>query len=192
MKLVFATQNPGKLREVRELLEPQYEVIGLQDLENFEEVVESEPTLEGNARLKAHAIWHQYGLSCFSDDTGLEIDALAGKPGVLSARYAGMSKNDDANMKKVLTKLKGKTDRGAQFRTAIVLLIEGQEYTFEGIVRGHIAQHKLGKEGFGYDPIFVPEGFDRSFAQMTAQEKNEISHRGKAIMKLRKFLLERA
>ena len=189
MKLVFATHNAGKLREVKELIGHKYEVIGLSELDDFEEIPENEPTLEGNALIKARAVWDKYGLACFSDDTGLEIDALGGAPGVFSARYAGPSKDSEANMAKVLEKLRGKEDRNAQFRTAVALILDGKEHVFEGIIRGKIATSKTGDLGFGYDPIFIPEGHSRSFAQMDNAEKNQMSHRGRAIAKLVEFLV---
>jgi XTP/dITP diphosphohydrolase len=189
MKLVFATHNAGKLREVKELIGYKYEVIGLSELDDLEEIPENEPTLEGNALVKARTIWNKYGLSCFSDDTGLEIDALGGAPGVYSARYAGESKDPEQNMAKVLKELTDKEDRSAQFRTAVALIVDGQEHVFEGVVRGSIAKEKSGAQGFGYDPIFIPEGYDISFAEMDNAKKNSMSHRGRAIAKLVDFLL---
>lgn len=189
MKLVFATHNAGKLREVKELIGHKYEVIGLSELDDLEEIPENEPTLEGNALIKARTVWNKYGLGCFSDDTGLEIDALDGAPGVYSARYAGPTKDAEANMAKVLEQLAGKEQRMAQFRTAVALIIEGKEYVFEGTIRGRIATKKTGNLGFGYDPIFIPEGHSRSFAQMENAEKNQMSHRGRAIARLVDFLV---
>ena len=189
MKLVFATHNAGKLREVKELIGHKYEVIGLSELDDLEEIPENEPTLEGNALVKARTIWNKYGLACFSDDTGLEIDALGGAPGVISARYAGESKDPELNMAKVLKELSNKEDRSAQFRTAVALIVDGNEHLFEGIVRGKIAKEKSGSKGFGYDPIFIPEGYDISFAEMDNAKKNSMSHRGRAIAKLVDFLI---
>lgn len=190
MKLVFATHNAGKLREVQELLASQYEVIGLTDLGDFEEIIEDAPTLQGNALIKARAVWNKHGLSCFSDDTGLEISALNGEPGVYSARYAGAKKDPEANMDLVLSKLENQGDRSAQFRTSIALILNGEEHLFDGVVRGQIAEGRSGAEGFGYDPIFIPEGHHTTFAEMSAAEKNAISHRGRAIAKLLEFLLK--
>lgn len=191
MQLVFATHNPGKLQEVRDILAPDYEVLGLADLNDFDEVEETASTLEGNALLKAQAIWERHGLSCFSDDTGLEIDALNGAPGVYSARYAGEAKDPEANMEKLLGELQGSANRSGQFRTAVVLILDGTTYHFNGIVRGRIATQRSGSKGFGYDPIFIPEGHDRTFAEMDAAIKNAISHRGRAMAALRDFLLKK-
>tara|TARA_B100001939_G_C16868932_1_gene585418 strand:- start:219 stop:797 length:579 start_codon:yes stop_codon:yes gene_type:complete len=189
MKLVFATHNPGKLKEVHEMLAPKYEVIGLHDLNDHEDIIEDAPTLEGNAIIKAQTVWQRHGLPCFSDDTGLEIDALNGAPGVYSARYAGPAKDPQDNMDKVLHELEGINDRGAQFRTAVALQWNGEYKIFNGIVRGSIATERRGAKGFGYDPIFIPEGFPTSFAQMDAAAKNAISHRGRAIKALVDFLI---
>ena len=189
MKLVFATHNAGKLREVKELIGHKYEVIGLSELDDLEEIPENEPTLQGNALVKARTVWNKYGLACFSDDTGLEIDALNGAPGVYSARYAGSSKDPEQNMAKVLSELEKKEDRSAQFRTAVALIIDGKEHLFEGIVRGKIAREKSGQQGFGYDPIFIPEGYTKSFAEMDNAKKKSMSHRGRAIAKLVEFLI---
>ena len=188
MKLVFATHNLGKLQEVRELLSPDYEVIGLNDLGDNEEIEETALTLEGNAWIKARAVWEKHGLSCFSDDTGLEIEALNNAPGVFSARYAGQAKSPDANMDKVLTELNGVKNRKARFRTAVALVLQGEEYLFEGTVQGEITSVRSGVKGFGYDPIFSPDGFSGTFAEMDAATKNEISHRGLAMKKLVAFL----
>ena len=189
MRLVFATHNSGKLREVKELIGHKYEVIGLSELGDHEDIPENEPTLEGNALFKARTIWNKYGIACFSDDTGLEVDALGGAPGVISARYAGEAKDPQANMDKVLSALDSAKKRSAQFRTAVALILDGKEFVFEGIVRGHIATERQGNKGFGYDPIFIPDGYDRSFAQMDNTEKNSMSHRGRAIAKLVDFLV---
>lgn len=188
MKLVFATHNPGKLQEVRELLAPDYEVIGLDELGDHDEIEETAMTLDGNAWIKARTVWQKHGLSCFSDDTGLEIAALDNAPGVFSARYAGPSKDADANMDKVLLKLEGKSNRKARFRTAVALVFNGNEHLFEGTVNGEISTSRSGSKGFGYDPIFTPHGYTESFAEMDAKTKNEISHRGLAIKKLVAFL----
>ena len=188
MKLVFATHNPGKLQEVRELLAPHYEVIGLTDLGDHEEIEETAQSLEGNAWIKARTVWQKHGLSCFSDDTGLEIEAFNGAPGVFSARFAGPEKDPQANMDKVLHELKDQKNRNARFRTAVALLLNGKEYLFEGTVNGVITTSQSGAKGFGYDPIFSPNGFNTTFAEMDATTKNEISHRGLAIKKLVAFL----
>ena len=171
------------------MLAPKYEVIGLHDLNDHEDIIEDAPTLEGNAIIKAQTVWQRHGLPCFSDDTGLEIDALNGAPGVYSARYAGPAKDPQDNMDKVLHELEGINDRGAQFRTAVALQWNGKYKIFEGIVRGSIATERRGAKGFGYDPIFIPEGFPTSFAQMDAAAKNAISHRGRAIKALVDFLI---
>jgi len=189
MKLIFATHNPGKLQEVREMLAPKYDVIGLNDLNDHEDIVEDAPTLEGNAIIKAQTVWQRHGLPCFSDDTGLEIDALNGAPGVYSARYAGPNKNPQDNMDKVLQELAGTENRQAQFRTAVALHYNSEYKMFEGIVRGTIAKKRMGDKGFGYDPIFIPEGHQTSFAQMDPAVKNSISHRGRAIRALVDFLI---
>jgi len=189
MKLVFATHNPGKLKEVREMLAPKYDVVGLYDLNDHEDIVEDAPTLEGNAIIKAQTVWQRHGLPCFSDDTGLEIDALNGEPGVYSARYAGPAKNAQDNMNKVLRELEGVENRRAQFRTVVALHWNGEYKIFEGIVRGTIAKERMGAKGFGYDPIFIPQGHQTSFAQMDAAAKHAISHRGRAIRVLVDFLI---
>ena len=188
MKLVFATHNPGKLQEVRELLAPDYEVIGLSELGDHEDIEETALTLEGNAWIKARTVWQKHGLSCFSDDTGLEIEALDGAPGVFSARFAGPDKDPQANMDKVLDELKGQGNRKARFRTAVALVLNGEEFLFEGTVNGEITTVQSGAKGFGYDPIFSPNGYDTTFAQMDGPTKNAISHRGLAIKKLVAFL----
>jgi XTP/dITP diphosphohydrolase len=192
MQLVFATHNPGKLQEVREILAPKYEVLGLTDLNDHEEIIEDADTLEGNAIIKAETVWKRHGMNCFSDDTGLEIAALNGAPGVYSARYAGPQKNSEDNMVKVLHELKDKNDRSAQFRTVMALQWNGKTELFEGIVKGQIAEERSGSKGFGYDPVFIPEGYNISFAEMDAQLKNSMSHRGRAMEKLIKFLLDQA
>jgi XTP/dITP diphosphohydrolase len=160
----------------------------LNELGFFEDIPENSPTLQGNASQKSHFLYDKFGCNCFADDTGLEVEALDGAPGIYSARYAGEAKDPEANMQKLLKELEGKESRKARFRTVISLIWEGQEYFFEGIVEGVILSEKRGEEGFGYDPIFQPDGYDRSFAQLTMQEKNEISHRGRAVQKLLQFL----
>lgn len=188
--IVFATANPNKVREVLELLDDGINIVSLKDIGCHEDIPETQPTIEGNALQKARYVKDNYKIDCFAEDTGLEINALNGEPGVFSARYAGETKDSEANMAKVLTKLDGKTDRTAQFKTVVALTINHQEFTFEGICKGQIATSKSGTDGFGYDPIFIPEGYDISFAEMSASEKNKISHRGKAIEKLKVFLNE--
>lgn len=188
MRLVFATHNAGKLQEVKELLEPKYEVIGLSELGDLEDIPENEPTLEGNALVKAKTIWEKYGLSCFSDDTGLEIEALNGAPGVYSARYGGPEKDPEQNMDRILEELAGQQNRAAQFRTAVALILNGEEHLFEGVVKGAIRKERSGSKGFGYDPVFQPEGYSITFAEMDSAEKGKISHRGRAMAKLVEYL----
>lgn len=186
--IVFATSNANKVREVSALLDGNIEIVSLEDIGCTEEIPETQPTIEGNALQKARYVRDNYKIDCFAEDTGLEITVLNGEPGVYSARYAGEDKDSEANMTKVLTKLEGKSDRTAQFKTVVALTLNEKEYTFEGICKGHIATVKSGHQGFGYDPIFIPEGYDVSFAEMSAEDKNRISHRGKAIDKLKDFL----
>ena len=189
MKLVFATNNLHKLKEVQEMLSNTIEVLSLKDIGCFEDVEETETTLEGNAKLKADHIIKKYGYHCFADDTGLEVDALDGRPGVFSARYGGEHGNSEKNMQKLLKELHGKVNRKAQFRTAVALNLENKQYLFEGICEGKILEKKTGTGGFGYDPIFKPTEASTSFAEMNSEEKNTISHRGIAIQKLVDFLL---
>ena len=188
MKLVFATNNLNKLKEVQEMLPSSIELLSLKDINCFDEIEETETTLEGNAHLKADYITQKFGFNCFADDTGLEVESLGGKPGVYSARFAGEPSNSENNMQKLLVDLETKTNRKAQFRTAVSLNINEKKFLFEGICTGEILTKKQGEKGFGYDPIFKPEGFNQSFAKMTSEEKNKISHRGIAIEKLVKFL----
>lgn len=188
MKLVFATNNNHKLQEVSQVVGEKFEITSLKECGITEDIPENEPTLEGNALAKARYIYSRTGLNCFADDTGLEVEALNGEPGVRSARYATDGHDDTANKRLLLERMEGVENRTAQFRTAMVLIIEGKEYLFEGIVRGRILHEECGEGGFGYDPIFAPEGYDCSFAQMSAQEKNDISHRGIAVRKLAEFL----
>ena len=189
-KLVFATNNKHKLYEVRELLKDIYEIVGLNDIGCTEDIAETSHTLEGNASLKSTYVFKNYKLNCFADDTGLEVEALGGKPGVFSARYAGKGHDFEANLQKVLAELKDKSNRKARFRTSISLILDGKETFFEGIVNGEIITEKRGKDGFGYDPIFLPDGYNQTFAEMELSEKNKISHRGLAVMKLVEFLKE--
>ncbi len=186
-KIVFATNNLNKLAEVRALI-PNWEIVGLSDIGCFDDIPETADTLEGNAQLKADFVTKKYGYDCFADDTGLEVDSLNGEPGVYSARYAGKETNSEKNIKKLLLNLKNKNNRNARFRTAVVLNINSKSLMFEGICEGIILEEKKGTSGFGYDPIFQPQGFDISFAEMNQNEKGKISHRGKAIMKLVSFL----
>jgi XTP/dITP diphosphohydrolase len=188
MKLVFATNNLNKLKEVQEMLPSSIELLSLKDIHCFDEIDETETTLEGNAQLKADYITQKFGFNCFADDTGLEVESLDGKPGVYSARFAGEPSNAENNMQKLLVDLETKSNRKAQFRTAVSLNINENKFLFEGICKGEILTSKQGKKGFGYDPIFKPEGFEQSFAEMTSEEKNKISHRGTAIQKLVEFL----
>ena len=188
MKIVFATNNPNKLKEIQSLIPKEIEIISLKEIGCTEDIPETGNTLLANALQKAHYIKDNFNYDCFADDTGLEIDELNGAPGVYSARYAGPERNAKANMNKVLDELKGKKNRKAQFRTAIALILKGEEHLFEGEINGHISKVKQGNEGFGYDPIFIPENDIRSFAQMSMQEKGAISHRGRAGKKLVTYL----
>lgn len=181
LSIVFATANQNKVREVLELLDDGINIVSLKDIGCEEDIPETQPTIEGNALQKAQYVIENYQVNCFAEDTGLEIEALNGEPGVFSARYAGEQKDSEANMALVLEKLKGQTNRKAQFKTVIALIIDGKTTLFEGIVKGRIAEAKSGEKGFGYDPIFIPEGYEVSFAEMSAEEKNKISHRGKAV-----------
>lgn len=190
-KLVFATNNAHKLKEVSAIIDSRFEIHSLAEIGCHEDIPETAHTLEGNALLKARYIYEKYGYDCFSDDTGLEVDALNGAPGVRSARYAGEEKDAQANMRKLLSELKAKSNRNARFRTVVALILNGEEFLFDGVVEGKILEEKRGDGGFGYDPIFVPDGFDETFAQLDAEVKNDISHRGKAIRKLAEFLLQR-
>ena len=193
MKIVFATNNQHKLSEVRQILGDRFEVVGLTDIGCNEDIPETAETLEGNALQKARYVQEHYGYDCFADDTGLEVSALGGAPGIHSARYAevfgsGTTHDSEANMTLLLKNLEKITDRNARFRTVIALLFQGEEYLFEGICPGTILRERHGTEGFGYDPIFQPTGYDRCFAEMSADEKNAISHRGRATQKLAEFL----
>ena len=190
MKLVFATNNKHKLDEIRAILGDKIELLSLNDINCHDDIPETADTLQGNALIKARYIYDKFGVNCFADDTGLEVDSLGGEPGVYSARYAGEECDPKANMNKLLDNLTGKTDRNAQFRTVIALIIDGEEKLFEGNVKGIISNEKMGDAGFGYDPIFIPEGFSESFAQMSSEMKNSISHRYRATEKLCKYLKE--
>lgn len=187
-RLVFATNNQHKLKEIREILSGKFEVLGLKDIGFFDDIEESGTTLNENASIKSRTIHNKYNIDVFADDTGLEVEILDNRPGVYSARYAGEDGNSEANIKKLLEELEGKENRKARFRTVISLIINNKECLFEGIVYGSISRSKHGQEGFGYDPIFFPQGYKKSFAQMTSEEKNIISHRAKAMEKLIDFL----
>lgn len=187
-KIVFATNNKHKLEEVASILEGKVEILSLNDINCFEDIPETADTLQGNALIKARFVKEKYGYDCFADDTGLEIEALNNAPGVISARYAGEQKNAQDNMSKVLAELSGRSERKARFRTVIALIKDGEEHLFEGIVTGEITETAFGNGGFGYDPIFRPEGYECTFAELSASEKNSISHRGRAVQRLIDFL----
>ncbi|OFX27250.1 MAG: non-canonical purine NTP pyrophosphatase [Bacteroidetes bacterium GWA2_31_9b] len=189
MELLFATNNKHKLNEIQHLLGYKIQLLCLDDIQCKDEIPEDYTTLNENASQKAWYIYNKYGVNCFADDTGLEIEYLNNEPGVFSARYAGPDKNSEDNIIKVLKLLKGINHRKARFRTVISLIIEGKETQFEGIVNGTILTEKHGDDGFGYDPIFLPEGYNQSFAEMSLSEKNKISHRAMASQKLVRFLL---
>lgn len=188
MDIIFATQNANKVKEIQNQLGEQFQIQSLLDLNYLEELEETQDTLEGNALQKARFVYHKYGQDCFADDTGLEIEALNGEPGVYSARYAGESKSFENNMNKVLENLKGIENTKAQFRTSIALIKDGKEYLFNGICKGVICKEKAGEKGFGYDPIFKPDNYSITFAEMELEEKTKISHRGLAISELVRFL----
>lgn len=188
MKLVFASNNQNKIAEIKQMLPKEIELLILEDIGCTEDIPETADTIEGNAILKANYITEKYGFSCFADDTGLEVDALNGEPGVFSARYAGKQKNASDNMNKLLENLKNKSNRKAQFKTIIALNINNEQHLFEGIIKGEIISEKRGQKGFGYDPIFVPEGFSTTFAEMEMSDKAKLSHRGIATRKLISFL----
>ena len=188
MKIVFATNNTHKLEEIRRMLQGSHQIVSLAEIGCHEDIPEEQDTLEGNALQKARYIKQHYGYDCFADDTGLEIDALGGRPGVYSARYAGEAKDSEANMRKVLAEMQGHSDRRARFRTVIALILGNEEHLFEGKVEGEILTARQGSAGFGYDPVFRPDGYDRSFAEMDPDTKNSISHRSEATRKLAAFL----
>lgn len=189
--LVFATNNLHKLEEVRDILGGSFRIASLKEIGCTDDIPETADTLEGNALQKARYVKDKFGYDCFADDTGLEVEALGGAPGVFSARYAGPGHGSEANMQKLLKELEGKANRQAQFRTVVALILEGREYTFEGIVRGTILTERRGTAGFGYDPVFVSEGYAETFAEMGSEEKNRISHRARAVQKLADFLHKR-
>jgi len=194
--LVFATQNKHKIEEINDVLKKyltqeqtrQWNIIGLAEIGCFEDIPETSDTLEGNALQKAKYVLENYGHNCFADDTGFEIDALGGKPGIYSARYAGPQRNFDDNIHKALEELKEQKNRNACFRTVIALLLDSKQYFFEGVIEGRVIHVKRGVGGFGYDPVFVPDGYDKTFAEMGLDEKNQISHRALAVKKLIDFL----
>jgi len=188
MKLVFASNNKNKILEIRHQLPPEIELLSLEDIGCDEDIPETADTIEGNAILKANYVSEHYGLDCFADDTGLEADALNGQPGVYSARYAGEQKSVEDNIDKLLAALDGKANRSARFKTVIALNLNGQQHLFTGIVNGEITLEKYGDKGFGYDPIFRPEGFSFTFAQLSLGEKAAVSHRGRAVQQLIDFL----
>lgn len=191
MKLVFASANQHKIDEIRAILPEGIELLSLKDIDFQQEIPETALTIEGNAHIKANFLTDQLELPCFADDTGLIVPSLNGEPGVFSARYAGPERDADANMNLLLEKLKTQSDRRAYFQTVIALVIDGQTYLFDGRVQGKIQFQKTGNQGFGYDPIFEPEGLGKSFAEMTAAEKNNLSHRGRALAKMIAFLATR-
>ncbi|MCF4102776.1 non-canonical purine NTP diphosphatase [Gillisia sp. M10.2A] len=188
MKLVFATHNKNKLKEIQVLFPESIELLSLDDIGCYDEIPETADTIDGNAILKANYVKQHYNMDCFADDTGLEVTALNGEPGVYSARYAGEDKSDDANMEKLLSKLADVTNREARFKTVIALNINEHQYLFTGICEGKIIKEKRGSFGFGYDPVFQPDNFKETFAEMELQKKSELSHRGKAIKALIEYL----
>jgi XTP/dITP diphosphohydrolase len=187
-ELIFVTNNSHKLKEIRNLADTRIKILSLGDIGYEKDIPETADTLEGNSSLKSWFIFNLYGKNCFADDTGLEVEALNGRPGVYSARFAGIEQDPDKNIEKLLKELEGIPNRKARFRTVISLIIDGREILFEGIVKGKILYEKHGKKGFGYDPVFLPDGFDKSFAEMNLEEKNLISHRAKAVIELINYL----
>lgn len=187
-KIVFATNNQHKLDEVKKITEGLTEIVSLSEINCFDDIPETADTLEGNALQKVRYVKEKFGFDCFADDTGLEVEALDNAPGVYSARYAGPDHNSESNMKLLLKNMEGVTNRNARFRTVIALLMDGKEYLFDGIVEGVIIDEKRGNSGFGYDPVFVPNGYNETFAQLGSDIKNNISHRAKAVLKLHDFL----
>lgn len=188
IKLVFATNNHNKLKEVQELMPKHIQLLSLADVGCKEDIPETQPTIEGNAIQKAEYLKNNYGYDCFADDTGLEVDALNGEPGVFSARYAGAQRDSEDNMNKLLENLEENPNRNAHFKTVIALHLNGKLQTFTGICKGEITTERRGEKGFGYDPIFKAEGYNKTFAQISLEEKNRIGHRGKAIQSLLKYL----
>ena len=188
MKLIFASHNENKVAEIQSLLGEGFNLLSLKELSYCDDIPETAETLEGNSIIKADTVFEQFKMPCFADDTGLEVDALDGEPGVYSARYGGEDKNADQNMNLLLKKLQGKSNRSARFRTVITYRIQNETHQFEGVVEGNIISEKIGAYGFGYDPIFIPKGSKKTFAQMSTEEKNQFSHRSRAFEKLRIFL----
>jgi XTP/dITP diphosphohydrolase len=188
MQLVFASNNKNKIHELQSMLPESITIVSLESIGCFEDIPETADTIEGNAIQKANYVTQKYGFDCFADDTGLEVDTLDGEPGVFSARYAGEQRNADDNMNKLLVNLSDKNNRAAQFKTVIALNLKGEQHLFTGIAKGAITLEKIGNQGFGYDPIFQPEGFTETFAQLSLDVKNKISHRGKATQELIAFL----
>jgi len=192
MKLVFATNNINKLKEIKAILGDKIDILSLSDIDCHVDIPETSDTLQGNALLKARYVYTHYRMNCFADDTGLEVEALNGAPGVHTARYANNEEHDsEANMKLLLHNLRYEENRKAQFRTVIALILNGKEYFFEGCVKGSIIREKRGEKGFGYDPVFIPDGYDKTFAELDANIKNSISHRAKAVEQLCKFLMNK-
>jgi XTP/dITP diphosphohydrolase len=192
MKLCMATNNAHKIEEIKPLVPESVGLLSLDEVGCREQLPETGDTLEANSRQKAQYVWDHYGVNCFADDTGLEVEALRGEPGVYSARYAGPERDARANMELLLRRLEGEENRRAQFRTSITLILDGRSYQFEGVVRGAILGAPRGSGGFGYDPLFVPDGYAQTFAEMDLSEKNKISHRARAVERLVRFLRERA
>lgn len=189
-KIVFATNNKHKLIEITDILKDTYTIVSLNEIGFFEEIPETQPTIEGNALQKAQFINDRFSINCFADDTGLIVDCLNGAPGVYSARYAGKNARYQQNVEKLLFEMKGKKNRNARFKTVICLIFNGKNYFFEGIVEGTITEQQFGTNGFGYDPVFVPNGFDITYAQMNSEQKNSLSHRAIAVNKLAQYLLK--
>lgn len=188
MKLVFASNNINKIKEIQQLVPDTIQIVSLQDIGCFEDIPETADTIEGNAILKANYVTEKYGLNCFADDSGLEVEILNGEPGVYSARYAGEPKNDEENMNKLLLNLNDKENRKANFKTVICLNLDGTQHLFTGIINGKINEKKIGSNGFGYDPIFIADGYTKTFAELTMEEKSSISHRGIAVKQLVDYL----
>lgn len=191
MKICFATNNKKKIEEVKAALGSEFQIVSLEEIGCHEELPETGDTLEFNAFQKARHVKDHYGVDCFADDTGLEVEALDGAPGVYSGRYAGEPRSDERNIDKLLDSMTGKENRQARFRTVIALLLEGNEYQFDGIAKGEILEQRVGEKGFGYDPVFRPEGYELTFAEISLEDKNKISHRGKAVKALVEFLRQR-
>jgi len=188
MELVFVTANAHKAAEVQKVVSKAIKIVSLKDINCSDDIEETANTFQGNALLKAKHVYNKYNKNCFADDSGLEVEALNNEPGVFSARYAGVPKSDEKNTAKLLKNLEGIKNRKARFRTVIALILDGKEYLFEGIIEGTIAQQPIGTNGFGYDPVFIPSGYTKTFAQMTSEEKNQISHRAIAVSKMNEFL----